>query len=272
MGASLALALKKKKVGRHILGFDTDAQTRRLAKKNKLCDQVSDTVQDCVRDSDLIFFATPVLTILSIIQDIQPYLKEGALLTDLGSTKKQLCTVIKKKLGNRHLFIGGHPMAGSEQSGIQAAQANLYKNKLWFLVPPSSRNSKALEAYTHLKHILGELETRVHEISAAEHDEVMAYVSHLPEIVSIALMENALKSKKGRSLQFAGSGFLDTTRIAASSAPMWVDIFLSNKKSILKSLENFEKKIAYIKKNIQEENARSLLTFFENVSEERKKL
>ncbi len=270
MGGSLALDLMKKRLAGEVIGYNRSVPSRAEALKKRACHHVVDQVEEAVQDADLVVLATPVQIFSQIAKKISPYLKPGCLVTDVGSTKFHLVKELKKIFSKDVIFVGGHPIAGSEASGMKAAHEGLFQGAHWILTPEMDQLQEP--AFLKLQELLKALQAKVQMMSPEEHDAVFATVSHLPHMVAFALMEAATKIRAGKDLKFAATGFRDTTRIAASSAEVWSDICLDNKKNIITSMKEMEKSLAKLKKLIQAEDKNNLKKYFSRLAEIRSQL
>jgi cyclohexadieny/prephenate dehydrogenase len=271
IGGSIALEVRSKGLAKRVVGYNRSAKGRRIALKRKACHQVYSRPELAVTESDLVILATPVRTVSGIARDISASLAAGAIVTDVGSTKENIVRRLERLLPKHVSFIGGHPIAGTEKSGMASACLSLFKNRWWLVTPrpPSVRNSLALSKLEKFIKALGAKPARM---TPRDHDWALAVISHLPHMAAYALVDTALKVKNGRSLRFAAGGFRDFTRIAASSPQMWAEICLDNKEAILATLGRFEKSLAEIKKRISKQDGRGLEKFFAKTAQVRRKL
>ncbi|MCB1214746.1 MAG: prephenate dehydrogenase [Deltaproteobacteria bacterium] len=274
LGGSLALDLQHKKLSSQIYGYNRSPKNRGLALKRKACHQVFDSAKEAVKEADLVVLATPVDSMISLVQEIGPFLKPKTLLTDLGSTKASLVSQLPKLLPKGVYFLGGHPMAGSHQSGMAQARLDLFKEKFWFLCPNPQEEKKpiAKKLKNNFKKLIQKLGAKPVFLEAKAHDRLLANISHLPQMLAYALMHSQLNIDQGLGLAYAGSGFLDTSRLAASSPEMWIGIAKENQKPLLKALQNFSKSLNKIEKALERKDFKSLTKYFEEVSQERQKL
>jgi len=258
IGGSLALALREKDLAQEIIGIDRKEENVKIALERKAIDKGTSDLTQGVREADLVIIATPVMAILEVLAQIIPYLKPGCLITDVGSTKLKVVQGADALLPDHLFFVGGHPMTGSEQSGMQAARGEIFQGALYLLTPTEKTNRQALET---LKGLFASLGCRVLEMSPAEHDLAVASISHLPHILAVSLVNlvGRLSEQNTELLSLAAGGFRDTTRIASSHPIMWRDICLTNKEDILRSIEEFEAILKETKKIIAQENNEEIL-------------
>ena len=236
IGGSFALALRKANAVSEVVGFGRSAQTLHQAQQLAIIHRIGKDVAAEVRDADLILLATPVGQMAELMARIAPHLGAHTLITDGGSTKSDVVRDAYAQLGSKVAqFVPAHPIAGAEQSGVTAARADLYIGKKVVLTPLPENSP---EAVARVKSAWQACGANIHQLGHAEHDQVFAAVSHLPHLLSFALVHDfAQRDNRELLLSFAASGFRDFTRIAASSPEMWRDICLSNRDALLKELQ-----------------------------------
>ncbi len=230
LGASFALAIRKMGMCKTIYGFSRNPENLEKAKVRGIIDNYSFDLCQIIEGSDLVMLATPVGVFMDIIDRIKGILKKGSVITDVGSIKGSLVYEIESVLSEDVYYIGSHPIAGGEKSGIENAKSDLFNNALCIITPTEKSNSGALES---LKNIWQSIGSRVEFMEPYWHDEVYAIVSHLPHITAYALV-NTLGDVDEDAIRFAGQGFKDTTRIAMSSPEIWRDISAHNKENLIK--------------------------------------
>jgi len=191
-----------------------------------------------VLDADLIFLATPIKTILQQLPEVARSIRRGAVATDVGSTKSLIVAEAHKHFTGERFFIGGHPLAGREKGGWENAVADLFENAAYVLTPSSQLPAHLSEAVTQLLQTLG---ARVIKLEPETHDRLVAEISHLPQLLAVALMNSTVRDKISAelALRLAGSGFRDMTRLAASPFAIWQDILDSNRANVRRSLQEF---------------------------------
>jgi len=239
--------------------------------RRKACDQVFSDPASAVRDADLVILATPVQSIPKLARLIAPHLKKGCLVTDVGSTKEKLVRELRRLLPKDVHFIGGHPIAGTEHSGMAAAQKGLFQDRWWILTPESKGPSER-KVLRDLERCLQQLGAKTALMDPKQHDEILAWVSHLPHLLAYSLVDAVQGYQKGRALGFAGSSFLDGTRVAKSSALMWRDIVLDNRETLLKKIADFKKTLSKVEKLLRQKNGSALERFFHASAEIRRGL
>ena len=252
IGGSLGLALKKKKFAGRIVGCDRDAALAKARNRGAIDDGATDP-GDAVRGSQLVVLATPVLAIVDLIERLGPVLPVKALLTDVGSTKtavvERALNVFGKNAGKR--FLGGHPMAGKESSGVEFADVDLFQGAAWFLTPMVGQNLNE-GLFGEYAGWIDQIGARIAMLPAVEHDRLCAWISHVPQMISTALAA-ALVEEFGAEapvLAAGGRALQEMTRIAASPYSMWRDVAISNKKNLETALWKVEQRLAHIRENL----------------------
>lgn len=239
IGGSLGLAARKRGVAARVIGHDLAPEALEAALARGAVTEAADTPADAVREATLVAVATPVGAIAGTFAAAAPGLAAGTVVTDVGSTKAGVVASVARIVPSGVHFIGGHPLAGSEKHGIEAADPALYEGCVWILTPTASTDAGA---YSRLVRFLGQLGARVLSLDPARHDELVALTSHLPQLIASTLMRFAAEMAAGEGglpLVVAG-GFRDMTRIAASSPDLWVDIVRENREALGEVLVRFE--------------------------------
>ena len=243
IGGSFALALKKAKAVSHVVGVGRGEQNLKLARERGIIDAIERDPAAAAKNADLVLVATPVAQFASVFAS----LKIGnALITDGGSTKRDVIAAARKALGSGIArFVPAHPIAGAEKSGAAAASADLFQNRRVVLTPLKENSPEAIEKVTSAWKACG---ARLSEMPADEHDAVLAAVSHLPHLLAFALVHEVAGRKNSEQLfSFAAGGFRDFTRIASSHPEMWRDICAANKDRLLEELSRFSGKLDQVK-------------------------
>ena len=252
MGGSLALALKGKT--RQIIGVDRHAATRQQALADGAVDVVTKDLASGVAEADLVILATPVRTILSILRELPALRPDGCLVFDMGSTKLAINEAMSA-LPESFSALGGHPMCGKETAGYGAADADLFRDKTFIL----TRNQRSTEAVEEIiLAMLAEIGANPLFLSAEHHDQLVATVSHLPYLLSAALMRFASAQEDPALWQTSASGFRDVSRLAGSDPHMLLDILLTNKTVVLEQLEAYSGELAAVKQLLAEEDEEAL--------------
>ena len=237
IGGSLGLALRQARAARQVAGFDLAKGVGDRARKLGAIDQSCASLAEAARGSELIILATPVGAMRSLLQQLAMLASPGAVITDVASTKAQVISWAEEYLPATLSFVGGHPIAGKETSGIEAADATLFKQCVYCLTPTKRTSPAALDRVAALIGVLG---ARMRFLEPPEHDGMVAGVSHLPYIASIALMQTAaLNPAWDDAALLAGNGFRDMTRLAAGNPEMHRDICLTNSETITRWLADY---------------------------------
>jgi prephenate dehydrogenase len=258
LGASLAKACKERGLVDEVVGYGRNRKNLEKAKELNIIDHCPADLSEAVSDADLIVLCTPVSTILPLIQNLIPQVKPGALITDVGSVKDSVVHGADKVVPEGIFFVGSHPIAGGENSGLEASTANLYQDAKCIVTPTDKTDTTALKKINILWHALG---MNVISLTTDEHDFIFGAVSHLPHIVAYALMNTlgALKTPENRDVTaFSGTGLKDITRIASSDPVMWRDICLSNRNHSLDLIERFQNKLEKIRNTIEKGDGQEL--------------
>jgi prephenate dehydrogenase len=246
IGGSLALALKKRRPDFSIACLDLPERLSAIREAG-ISDQVGslDEIASYAPESSIVVVAAPVDSVLSIIAGLRPFLRDKTIVTDVGSTKKRIMAEAQKLLPEGTHFIGGHPMAGSERSGVEAADPLLFNERLYALCPYPDTPTEALLSMMDFVENLPALPITIHP---DEHDRIMAMVSHLPQILSVALMHAALAGDAEHAMldKLAGRGFLDMTRLAASDFGIWKGILATNSEAISQAIRRFNKSLSLL--------------------------
>ena len=225
-------------------------------------------LQEGLHDADLVILAIPVEKICDFAPKIAPFLKSGAIVTDMGSTKEKIVNSMDAILDDNAHFVGAHPMCGSEMTSIDHAFDTLYNDALCIVTPDKNTNFNASSKVELFWKSVG---CRVTIMSPSEHDKLVAAVSHIPHLVASGLVNTAAqtRSEHSSSLDLASSGFIDTTRIASGSPEMWQDICTSNKKYIIDVLKHFEDIMRNLRIYIENQNIDEILTFLKTAKDAR---
>ncbi len=238
MGGSLARAVKEAGLPWRVRALARNPETRRAALAAGAVDEVCATAADAAPGADLVVLALPVRAIPDAARELAPYLAPGTVVTDVGSTKAALTGRVEAVLPPGVPFVGGHPIAGTEESGFEASFAGLYRGARCLLTPGATSTPAAIAAVRGLWEAVG---MRVEVLDAATHDRILAVISHLPHVVAYALVNAAAHADAGLPglLSYTGGGFRDFTRIAASHPAMWRDICLDNRVEVLAAIDDF---------------------------------
>ena len=270
IGGSFSLALKKEKLCGHVVGVGRSAANLRIALERGVVDSIAADPAAAARNADLVLVSTPVAQFAKIFQEIKNDLKTGALVTDAGSTKRDVVAVARAGLGARiPQFVPAHPIAGAEHSGAGAANPELFRGRRLVVTPLEENSRQDVETISALWTNLG---ARVSRMTPEEHDQVFAAVSHLPHLLAFALVSDV--SKRPNSAQlfgYAAGGFRDFTRIASSHPEMWRDICVANRDGLLHELRLYGKKLEAMGEMLEASDAKALEKLFAEARAAREK-
>lgn len=261
LGGSFALAMREHNLATKIVGVSSCLSSAQKSLDLGIIDEASDSISESVADADLVLIATPMLAMESVLNQIVSVVSSECLITDVGSVKQILVDLVSKKFPQlQSQFVFAHPIAGGERSGSTAAKADLFMGKHLILTESEQADPNKLAQSKVLWKIIG---ANVVEMSAAEHDHIFAYTSHLPHAIAYTLVNNLHHQENNKQLfDFASAGFYDFTRIASSSPVMWRDICLSNKAQLLASLKQFSGQLNTLVNVIEQGDAEKLKDIF----------
>ena len=248
LGASIGMASRKHSLAKKIQVWIRDKEKYTRYVNEKWCDNAHTSLINSVQDSDLIILCTPVDTIIPLLKELLPHCKTNAIITDIGSVKGSICQQADLLVqSSQQLFIGSHPMAGSEKTGMEYASEDLLEGAPCILCPTEQSEPNALKI---VEAFWKRLKMKPVSLNPSVHDGIVAQISHLPHIVA-SLLSASLSEIPEESFAFAGGGLKDTTRVAGGSPKLWQPIIEQNSKEILKSLETFEQLVQDFKRNLQ---------------------
>ena len=268
IGGSLALALRARGAVGEVVGIGRGEANLRRGVELGVIDRYSLDPCTGVKDADLIFLATPVCTIAGILGQIAPYLASGAIVTDGGSAKEEIVAACEPLMPEGTFFVGGHPIAGTEHSGVEAAFATLYENRRCILTPTKLTDPAALATVMKVWELAG---SEVVLMDVHKHDRVLAAISHLPHMVAYSLVNSVGGYDRfdENILRYSAGGFRDFTRIASSDPVMWRDIALMNREAILEMMDFFAGSLADLRRLVATADGNGLETFFARSKEQR---
>lgn len=266
IGGSLAKAVKEKKLVGEVLGVGRSEERLESARKLGIIDRYSGRMDEILGEADLVVVAGPVGVIVDLIREMIPFLKKGTIITDVGSVKKKIVEEVEAFIPSSLYFVGGHPIAGTENSGFETSFSTLFKDRKCIITPVSTTDSRAVE---RVKELWTRVGSTVAFMDGEEHDGVFAAVSHLPHMVAYSMVNSLLKVEgfEKNIFSFSAGGFKDFTRIAASDPVMWKDIALMNKDKLLSAIKLFQEYLEELKEAIEREDAERLLSEFQKSKE-----
>lgn len=262
IGSSLARVIRHEKLAGHIAISTRSAGTLMRAEELGLGDSYSTDLGEAVRDADLVIVSVPVGSSGAVAKEIAPRLKPGAIVTDVGSTKRSVIAQMQPHVPAGVHFIPGHPLAGTEKSGPDAGFADLFENRWCIFTPLPGTDPAALEKLSEFWRRCG---SNIDTMDADHHDMVLAIVSHLPHIIAYNIVGTADDLEavtKSEVIKYAASGFRDFTRLAASDPTMWRDVCLHNKDAILEMLARFSEDLALLQRAIRWGEGEKLFDIF----------
>jgi len=243
-----SIGLRAKGQGARVIGIPRREETLKKALELGAIDEGSLDISK-VSEADLVFICTPINLIIPKLKEMAPHLKKGAIVTDVGSTKGEIVSQAEKLMPKGTHFVGGHPMAGKETVGIEVAEADLFKDKIWILTETSKTRQKVLEEVEEVVRSLG---AKVVRMDTRTHDMVVAGISHVPLAAAAMLVNLAADSEEADLMKkCASSGFRDTTRVASGDPVLGLDMFLTNRVAVLKHLKTLRGKLLDLEKLIK---------------------
>ena len=271
IGSSILRATQEQKLATKISVYDKSNKVIEYLKKNFTAD-ICSNVTESANDADLIIISAPLSSYKEILLSIKSNLKEGSILTDTGSTKKEVNKIVNN-LGLKNIsWIASHPIAGTEHSGPTAGLSSLFKNR-WCILSADNQVSK--DKIENLEKFWSKLGSKVKVMSFEDHDYVLSLTSHLPHAVAYSIVRTAINNEdkfKNDVIQYSAGGLRDFTRIAASDPLMWKDIFIDNSENILKVLDSYSKNLDDIKSAIKNKDSEKLLEIFSSTKKVRKEI
>lgn len=268
MGGSFALALKKAGLVKRVIGYSKSPSTTERARQLGVIDVAAASALMAVSGSDLVLLAVPVSATEGSLKSFRQLLERKTLVMDVGSTKSDVVNAAERVLGQAFgCFVPAHPIAGSEQSGVEHADADLYRGKQVVLTPTESTFARQLDQATQ---VWKALNCHVINMSPQSHDAAYAAVSHLPHLIAFAYINAIAGQEQGKNyLALAGSGFKDFTRIAASDPAMWRDIFLANREQLLYQTQHFQSVLQVFEKFLLDGQGEDIEGFIQQASQAR---
>lgn len=262
IASSMFWAMKRGGLAGHVTGYARSAETRDTARRIGLCDTVCDTLAEAVADADLVVLAVPVGVMGQLAQDIAPYLKPGATVTDVGSVKGHVISDVAPHIPEGVHFVPAHPLAGTEHSGPESGFATLFDNRWCLIVPSEGSDSEAVETLSRYWRGLG---SNVDVMEPDHHDLVLAVTSHCPHLIAytmVGVADDLRRVTDSEVIKYSAAGFRDFTRIAASDPTMWRDVFLTNKDATLEILGRFTEELFALQRAIRQGDGPLLHDYF----------
>ncbi|MEM9432483.1 MAG: prephenate/arogenate dehydrogenase family protein [Pseudomonadota bacterium] len=266
IASSMSHAIKRANAAKKITGYAQSAQTRDIAREIDLCD-VTEDLASCVRDADLVVLCVPVGAMEPVMAEIAPHLKPGAILSDVGSTKRAVIEIVAPHVPKTVTFIPGHPVAGTEYSGPRSGFATLFDNKWCLLTPLEGTDPAEIQKLTGFWQALG---SYVEEMDPSHHDLVLSVTSHTPHLIAytmVGVADDLGRVTDTEIIKYSAAGFRDFTRIAASDPTMWRDVFLTNKDATLEILGRFTEELFALQRAIRQGDGAHLHDYFTRTRE-----
>jgi len=272
IGSSLARAIKKYNLSEKIVSSNRSNIVNKKVLDLKIVDDSSSDTQKMVNDSDLIIIATPLSSYEIVISKIKNSLKNGMILTDVGSVKERVISLVEKAIPKDVSWIPSHPIAGTEESGPEAGFSELFKNRWCILTPSKKAKEKDIDT---LKSFWKKIGSKVDIMDAKQHDYILSITSHIPHLVAYNIVNTSIniqEEKQSAIIKYSAGGLRDFTRIAASNPIMWRDIFIQNKTNTSKEIEKFIANLEDLKNAIENEDGKKLEKIFTKTKKIRKEI
>ena len=272
IGSSLARAIKKHNLSEKIVSSNRSDIVNKKVLELKIVDNSSSDTQKMVNDSDLIIIATPLSSYENVILKIKNSLKNGMILTDVGSVKERVISLVEKAIPKDVSWIPSHPIAGTEESGPEAGFSELFKNRWCILTPSKKAKEKDINT---LKSFWKKIGSKVDIMDAKQHDYILSITSHIPHLVAYNIVNTSIniqEEKQSAIIKYSAGGLRDFTRIAASNPIMWRDIFIQNKTNTSKEIEKFIANLEDLKNAIENEDGKKLEEIFIKTKKIRKEI
>ncbi|GAA6206856.1 prephenate/arogenate dehydrogenase family protein [Cognatishimia sp. WU-CL00825] len=262
IASSMYWACKRDGLVGEVTGYAKSTETRDTARRIGLCDRVCDTIEEAVKDADLVVLCVPVGVMGDVAAQIAPHLKAGATVSDVGSVKRFVIDVVTPQLPAEVHFVPAHPLAGTEHSGPESGFAELFDNRWCLLVTDDQTDRTAADT---LKSFWIAMGSNVEEMDADHHDLVLSVTSHTPHLIAytmVGVADDLRRVSESEVIKYSASGFRDFTRIAASDPTMWRDVFLSNKDATLEILGRFTEELFALQRAIRQGDGAHLHDYF----------
>ena len=272
IGSSLARAIKNNNLSTIIVSSNRSDAVNKKVIELKIVDDSSSDTKKMAEGSDLIIIATPLSSYNNVISKIKDSLKNGTILTDVGSVKENIISLVEKSVPQNVSWIPSHPIAGTEESGPESGFSELFKNKWCILTPSKKAKDKDIKL---LKTFWEKIGSKVDIMEAKQHDYILSITSHMPHLIAYNIVNTTIDAQDKKETdvaKYSAGGLRDFTRIAASNPIMWRDIFIQNKKNTSKMIDNFIENLEDLKKAIEKEDGKKLEEIFIKTKKIRKKI
>ena len=272
IGSSIARAIRKQNLSTKIVSSNRSDSVNKKVIELKIVDDSNSDTKKMAEGSDLIIIATPLSSYENVILKIKDSLKNGSILTDVGSVKENVIGLIEKNVPKNVSWISSHPIAGTEESGPEAGFSELFENRWCILTPSKKANDKDIKL---LETFWKKMGSKVDIMDAKQHDYILSITSHMPHLIAYNIVNTALKAqdkKESDVVKYSAGGLRDFTRIAASNPIMWRDVFIQNKKNTSNMIDNFIANLEDLKKAIENEDGKKLEEIFTKTKKIRKEI
>ena len=266
IGGSFARDVRRLGLAQQLIGYDINAAYRKEISSLNLVDYLAAAPDEKLAEAELVLLAVPVKAFAEVLTQIRPHLSASAIVTDAGSVKSPLLKIMSAPEYAEMRFVGGHPIAGSENFGPSAAQEKLFSGKRFILTPSEKTEQVVVERVRGLWQALGAV---VSEMDAETHDKMFASVSHLPHLLAYASIQAIANSETPDALGHSGAGLKDFSRIASSSPEMWADIFLENNQNLLLRINTFKDVLSALENAVREKDKQKLTELLRQSKNER---
>jgi len=272
IGSSIARAIRKNRLSSKIVSSNRSDIINKKVIKLRIVDDSSSDTKKMVKDSDLIIICTPLSSYEDVISKIKDSLKDGTILTDVGSVKENVISLVEKNVPKNVSWISSHPIAGTEESGPEAGFSELFENRWCILTPSKKANDKDIKL---LETFWKKMGSKVDIMDAKQHDYILSITSHIPHLIAYNIVNTTLNvqcKKESDIVKYSAGGLRDFTRIAASNPIMWRDVFIQNKKNTSDMIDNFIANLEDLKKAIENEDGKKLEEIFTKTKKIRKEI
>jgi len=272
IGSSIARAIRKHNLSSRIVSSNRSDSVNKKVIELKIVDDSNSDTKKMVEESDLIIIATPLSSYEDVILKIKDSLKNGSILTDVGSVKENIIGLIEKNVPKNVSWISSHPIAGTEESGPESGFSELFENRWCILTPSKKANDKDIKLLETFWQKIG---SKVDIMDAKQHDYILSITSHIPHLIAYNIVNTTLKAqdkKESDVVKYSAGGLRDFTRIAASNPIMWRDVFIQNKKNTLNMIDNFIVNLEDLKRAIKNEDRKKLEEIFTKTQKIRKEI
>ena len=265
LGASVTLSIKRSLSGTLVVGYSHRRETRQKADEYGVADRVTETLDKCIENADIVILATPIQTFEDYFINIAPCLKAGAIVTDVGSTKTLPHRWASKHLPKGVHYVGSHPIAGSEKRGLEYARDDLLAGAACIITKTTGTHAESVAVLEKFWACLG---CNVKVMTPAKHDKIFGMVSHLPHLTAMALVN----ASSQQDMQYAGKGFMDTTRVSSGPANVWADILMTNAATCVSGIDELVAQLKLVQKAIKSGDEKQVVKLLEKAAQKRAKM